>query len=142
MDCFKGIVIHFNRVSFGVHVPLWLYNYEVNSFINLSPLALSIIILCTLVLLFGIKESARVNLVMTIINVVLLVFLIILGAFHVNPSNLTPFMPFGFQGALKYNLDFDSQITGESVLSSSHTLDLIVCRLLQEKSKSPLEICQ
>ncbi len=86
--------------SFGVNPPLWLYNYELVSFLVLSPLAAIICILCTIVLLFGIKESARFNLIITILNIGILFFVIILGSFHVHRSNWNPFMPFGFAGVL------------------------------------------
>jgi len=61
-------------------------------------LALAIIVICTIVLLFGIKESARFNMVITVINLIIIFFVIILGAIHIKPGNWTPFFPFGVLG--------------------------------------------
>ncbi len=52
----------------------------------------------TWVLIRGIKESAGFNTVMVVIKLAVVVFVIGLGAFYVNPENWRPFAPFGYTG--------------------------------------------
>jgi len=84
---------------FGLDLPDYVSGYPVNSLINISPLAVVIIALCTLILAFGVKDSARFNLVMTVINVSTILFIIITGALYVDTRNWEPFFPFGLKGA-------------------------------------------
>jgi basic amino acid/polyamine antiporter, APA family len=60
--------------------------------------ALSIVALITIVLVVGIKESARFNEVLVFIKILVLAFFIIVGAFYIAPENWTPFAPNGFAG--------------------------------------------
>jgi APA family basic amino acid/polyamine antiporter len=60
--------------------------------------AIIITVLVTVVLVVGIKESASFNATMVIIKVVIVLFVIAVGAFYVNPQNWQPFAPFGFAG--------------------------------------------
>ncbi len=66
------------------------------SFINLP--AVSIIALITLVLVVGIRESARVNTALVAVKVAAVLFVIGVGAFYVNPANWHPFAPYGLAG--------------------------------------------
>ncbi|HAM35402.1 MAG TPA: amino acid permease [Elusimicrobia bacterium] len=52
----------------------------------------------TAILVVGIKESASVNTAMVAIKVAIVFFVIIVGAFYVNPANWLPFAPFGLTG--------------------------------------------
>jgi APA family basic amino acid/polyamine antiporter len=54
--------------------------------------------LVTIILVIGIKESASFNAVMVIIKVFIVLFVIVVGAFYVDPKNWHPFAPFGFAG--------------------------------------------
>ena len=54
--------------------------------------------LVTVVLVVGIKESASFNAAMVVIKVLIVLFVIVVGAFYVNPKNWQPFAPFGFGG--------------------------------------------
>jgi APA family basic amino acid/polyamine antiporter len=58
-----------------------------------------VVAVCTLFLLVGIKESARLNMAMTAINLSVILFVIIFGAFHIDTNNWSPFLPYGIQGA-------------------------------------------
>jgi basic amino acid/polyamine antiporter, APA family len=61
------------------------------------------VLLCLLVAavqIIGIRQSARFNTALVIFKVSLVLFVIVLGAFYVDPGNLVPFMPFGFGGVL------------------------------------------
>jgi len=62
--------------------------------------ALMIVVLITYVVYIGIRESKKVNNIMVLIKLAVIVFVIIAGAFYVNPGNWTPFMPNGFSGVL------------------------------------------
>jgi basic amino acid/polyamine antiporter, APA family len=66
--------------------------------INL-PAILIISLLCVL-LIRGIKESSRVNLIIVIIKIIVILFFIALAVWYVKPSNWHPFMPFGFGGVM------------------------------------------
>ncbi|MDP8305434.1 MAG: amino acid permease [Candidatus Chlorobium antarcticum] len=52
----------------------------------------------TLILVKGIKQSAGANAAMVIVKVAIVLFVIVLGATHINPENWQPFAPFGFSG--------------------------------------------
>jgi basic amino acid/polyamine antiporter, APA family len=60
--------------------------------------AIIITILVSFILIKGIKESAGFNAAMVILKIVIVLFVIILGAFYVNPENWKPFAPFGYTG--------------------------------------------
>lgn len=49
-------------------------------------------------MIVGVSESAWVNLIMTIFNIILIFFIIIYGAFFIDVSNWTPFLPYGYSG--------------------------------------------
>ena len=65
-------------------------------------LALMIVALITIVLVWGIKESAEFNAVMVIIKIVVLLFFVGVALYYVSPSkmvtNWTPFQPNGWRG--------------------------------------------
>ncbi len=61
------------------------------------PAAL-IVLLVTVVLVIGIKESARTTSLIVLVKLAVIVFFIVVGASSVNPQNWTPFMPYGFSG--------------------------------------------
>jgi basic amino acid/polyamine antiporter, APA family len=50
------------------------------------------------ILVIGIKESASFNATMVIIKVCIVIFVIVVGAAHINPANWHPFAPFGLAG--------------------------------------------
>ncbi|ANJ66948.1 amino acid permease [Halothiobacillus diazotrophicus] len=62
--------------------------------INL-PASLIILILMGLLIL-GVRESSRVNVVMVFVKVLTISVFIAVAAFNVHPENWTPFMPFGW----------------------------------------------
>ncbi|MBF0442763.1 MAG: amino acid permease [Oligoflexales bacterium] len=62
--------------------------------------ALLIVALLTFLLVRGTKESARINMAIVVIKVLVIAGFILAAARHVVPSNWTPFMPFGFSGVL------------------------------------------
>jgi APA family basic amino acid/polyamine antiporter len=60
--------------------------------------AILIALLVTIVLVKGIRESATFNATMVIIKVTIVLFVIVVGAFYVNPDNWRPFAPYGLTG--------------------------------------------
>ncbi|MFM2137760.1 MAG: hypothetical protein RJA57_67 [Bacteroidota bacterium] len=68
-------------------------------FFNLP--AFMIVALITWLAITGIRESKRSANLMVIFKVVVILFVIVAGAFFVDTNNWTPFMPNGFEGVLK-----------------------------------------
>ena len=62
--------------------------------------AFLIVAAVTVLLIYGIRESATVNTTIVIIKVAVVVFVIAFGSFMVNPTNWHPFMPSGFGGVM------------------------------------------
>lgn len=60
--------------------------------------AIIIVALVTAILVKGIRESAGFNTAMVIVKVAIVLFVLVVGAFHVNPANWRPFAPFGLGG--------------------------------------------
>jgi APA family basic amino acid/polyamine antiporter len=68
--------------------------------IILNVPAFIIVVLITMLVYRGIKESKKTTNLMVIFKICVIVFVIILGFFYVDTSNWTPFMPNGFKGVL------------------------------------------
>ncbi len=62
--------------------------------------ALVIVVLVTILLVHGIRESARANTTIVIVKVAVVIFFIAFGSFMVNPTNWHPFVPSGFSGVM------------------------------------------
>src|SRR4051812_4972559 len=62
--------------------------------------ALLIVICVTVLLVYGIRESARANTAIVVLKVAVVVFVIAFGGFMVNPGNWHPYMPHGFTGVM------------------------------------------
>jgi APA family basic amino acid/polyamine antiporter len=60
--------------------------------------ALVISLLMTVVLVVGIQESARVNAAMVVVKLAVVLFVIVVGAFYIDPQNWVPFAPYGYTG--------------------------------------------
>ncbi|MGA2296158.1 MAG: amino acid permease [FCB group bacterium] len=60
--------------------------------------AVIIAIIITAILVKGIKESVGFNATMVGFKLVIVLMVIILGAFYINPANWHPFAPYGFAG--------------------------------------------
>jgi len=85
----------------GIHIPdIFTNSPGANGGIINLP-AVLIILLISLLLMKGVKESSRINNIMVIIKVSVILFFILVGVFHIKPSNWTPFMPFGLSGIFR-----------------------------------------
>ncbi|MEY2646344.1 MAG: hypothetical protein RL158_320 [Bacteroidota bacterium] len=62
--------------------------------------AFVIVVLITLLVYRGIKESKKSTNAMVIFKILIILFVIVLGFFYVDSSNWMPFMPNGFKGVL------------------------------------------
>lgn len=63
--------------------------------------ALVIVTLITALVYIGIKESKRASNAMVLLKIGVILLVITLGAFYVQPENWTPFAPNGFSGVMK-----------------------------------------
>lgn len=81
----------------GIQIPLWLYNWDVCG-VQICILGAVIVVIFSLLMLFGIEDSATVNNVIAALNVLTLIFALIAGLISVNPVNYETFFPFGVKG--------------------------------------------
>lgn len=94
--------------SFGLSIPHAIstapfdFNPETGSFIltgaYLDLPAILITAIITAILVKGIKESANINAGMVIVKLAIVLFVIGVGAFLVDPKNWEPFAPYGYAG--------------------------------------------
>jgi APA family basic amino acid/polyamine antiporter len=82
---------------FGFQLPNALSNApEQGGVFNLP--AVILIIMCALLLIRGVSESAKTNAIMVAIKICVLIMFIVIGFMGWDSQNLTPFAPFGFAG--------------------------------------------
>jgi APA family basic amino acid/polyamine antiporter len=93
---------------FKLHIPKvigwapWKLNTETGqitasgSWIDLPAIVITALV--TVILVKGIRETATFNAAMVILKLAIVLFVIVLGAFYINPKNWVPFAPFGFTG--------------------------------------------
>jgi APA family basic amino acid/polyamine antiporter len=78
------------------------YDPRVGHFVSTGTIfdlpAILITFVITAILVKGIRESASFNAGMVIVKLVIVAFVIIVGAFYVNPENWKPFAPYGLTG--------------------------------------------
>jgi basic amino acid/polyamine antiporter, APA family len=92
----------------GVHLPRVLadspfdYDPSVGHFLATGAWfdlpGVVIAVLVTIVLVIGIKESAGFNTTIVVLKVAIVLFVIVVGAFYVNPANWHPLAPYGLGG--------------------------------------------
>jgi APA family basic amino acid/polyamine antiporter len=83
-------------------VSAWTHAPQIFGFRLIMDLpALLIVALITYIIFIGIKESRSVSNVMVILKLAVIFFVIVLGAYYVNPTNWSPFTPTGFKGIMK-----------------------------------------
>ena len=94
--------------KFDLHFPVALagppivYDTVAGHFVQTAGVvnlpAILIVAVVTAVLVKGIAESASFNAAMVFLKVTVVLFVILTGAFYVNPANWTPFAPYGMTG--------------------------------------------
>jgi APA family basic amino acid/polyamine antiporter len=91
----------------GIHLPDALsmapFKYDaVDGFVRTAGVvnlpAVVIVAIVTAVLVVGIRESAGFNAVMVAVKLAAVLFVVLVGAFFINPDNWTPFAPYGWGG--------------------------------------------
>ncbi len=105
-----GWSAHFQDLlkSFGHNIPYAFANapfdfdtstdrfFATGAYFDVAAIVITFII--TLILVKGIKESARFNAAIVGVKIAIVIFVIIAGAFYINPANWTPFAPYGYTG--------------------------------------------
>lgn len=113
----SGYVVSFLN-DFGIHIPASIaqapYNYDsttsvftpTGAIINFP--AMFVVAIISTLLVIGISESAKFNNIIVVIKVAVILLFIAFGITHINPDNLTPFIPaaegpgaFGYDGILR-----------------------------------------
>lgn len=85
--------------GFGIKIPTAIssaYNPAAGTYIDLP--AVFIVFVITVLLINGVKNSARFNTVLVVIKIAVVLLFIFVGVAYVKPENWTPFMPNGFAG--------------------------------------------
>lgn len=77
----------FLNLPFGVEIPIAM---------NLP--AIAIVLILTVLLVKGIKESTKVATIMVGVNMTIILSFVLVGAFYVKPENWIPFAPNGLEG--------------------------------------------
>ena len=82
----------------GLNPPNWLDNQKFGS-ATLSPSAAAIVLICMAIMLLGIQSSSTFNVVMTILNMFVLLFFVLVGATRIDSANWTSdggYFPHGY----------------------------------------------
>ncbi len=80
----------------GITLPQWMAAAPPNGVINLP--AVIIVLLIMILLVIGVRESARFNAIMVTIKGAAILFFIAAGMSFVKPENWAPFTPYGWSG--------------------------------------------
>jgi basic amino acid/polyamine antiporter, APA family len=138
---------YFQRIlaGFGIHLPVWMSASPDTAAGTVVNLPAALIVLGIMVLLvIGVRESARFNAAMVAIKLAAVAFFIAVGVTYVKPENWSPFMPYGFSGVMSgaavvffAYIGFDAvSTTAEEARNPSRDLpigiisSLIICTLL------------
>jgi APA family basic amino acid/polyamine antiporter len=100
-DSFRGAALLYNKTTGQFETT--------SSFINLP--AVLIVAIVTAVLVKGIRESAGFNALMVGIKVAAVLFVIIVGAYYVNPENWKPFAPYDWTGISFFGIPIHGRTT-------------------------------
>jgi APA family basic amino acid/polyamine antiporter len=146
---------YFQRIlaGFGMHLPAWMSAAPGTQVVltdgSLGTAAFNLpamlIVLAIMVLLvIGVRESARFNATMVVVKLVAVLFFIVVGAGYVQPANWSPFAPYGWSGIMTgaavvffAYIGFDAvSTTAEEAKNPSRDLpigiiaSLVVCTIL------------
>ncbi|MEI6790918.1 MAG: amino acid permease [Myxococcaceae bacterium] len=86
--------------SLGIELPHWLINAPAEGGVINLP-AFLIILLVSVLLCIGARESARFNTVIVFIKLIAIIVFISIASFHVETANWKVFMPFGWSGVMQ-----------------------------------------
>ncbi len=90
---------YFNNIlnTIGIELPFWATRAPHAGGVANFPAAI-IVLLVTIILVVGIKESARATDIIVMIKIAAILLFLAVGLSSVEPANWTPFMPYGFEG--------------------------------------------
>src|SRR5438128_6630847 len=100
---FQSVLAKFNlQFPAALSGPPIVYDTAAGHFVRTAGVvnlpAILIVTLVTIVLVKGIQESATFNATMVFLKVSVVLFVILVGAFYINPENWKPFAPYGMTG--------------------------------------------
>jgi APA family basic amino acid/polyamine antiporter len=96
----SGYIVHV-FMTLGLYLPPALINpFGLNGGVINLP-AVLIIASITVLLVKGARESSNFNAVIVTIKVAVILIFLMIGVNYVNPTNYTPFMPYGWSGVFK-----------------------------------------
>ncbi|PYR89459.1 MAG: amino acid permease [Acidobacteria bacterium] len=102
---------YFQRIlaGFGIHLPAWmsaapgtqvvLPDGGVGTAVFNLP-AMLIVLAIMVLLVIGVRESARFNAAMVTVKLAAVLFFIVVGVTYVKPENWSPFAPYGWSGIM------------------------------------------
>jgi APA family basic amino acid/polyamine antiporter len=82
----------------GIELPYWATHPPGTDGGVANIPAAAIVLLVTIILIIGVKESARATCTIVLIKLAVIIFFITVGVSSVDSANWSPFMPFGFAG--------------------------------------------
>ncbi len=83
----------------GIELPYWATHPPGGPDAGIANFPAAIIVLLvTVILVIGVKESARATGVIVIVKLAVILLFIAVGSSSIEPSNWVPFMPYGFSG--------------------------------------------
>ena len=92
-SAWTGYFVQFMKGFKHIHLP---FNLNIPVAVNVP--AIAIVLLLTILLVKGVKESTRVATIMVGVNMFIILSFIVVGSFYVKPENWTPFAPNGLEG--------------------------------------------
>jgi APA family basic amino acid/polyamine antiporter len=90
--------------AFGVNLPdrwstpVWESGHMTGAFFDVP--AFLVILVLTVLLIRGVRESARTNNIMVMVKIMAIIIFLVVGGMLVSPANWHPFAPSGFSGIL------------------------------------------
>lgn len=85
--------------ALGIHLPPMLLNGPWDGGVVNLPAVVIILFIATL-LCIGMSQSTKFNALVVYIKLAAIALFIVIAAFHVNPQNWQPFLPFGWSGVV------------------------------------------
>ncbi|KAM3242657.1 hypothetical protein ACQJBY_054960 [Aegilops geniculata] len=84
------------------NVPSWIGHGEefFGGVVSVNILAPILLLILTVILCRGVKESSAVNTFMTTLKIIIVIVVVFAGVFEVDVSNWSPFMPNGFKAVV------------------------------------------
>lgn len=122
----------------GGNYPSWLSSISVEWGIthDLSIMSAVICLVCMCILLLGVKESSNFNIFITFLNISVILFIIILGSFHVNSTNWTIPEPGSGKQPSYFPMGMNGVLTGAATAFFSY-IGFDAVTTLSEEVKNP-----